>query len=171
MRQGDEILKENLSDCSIERRDIEEDKSLSATNSAISIFGRVPECSSTATVKKKRRSARRALNEAWHQREQIRTRVSATYTLNGIRALEDKTQAYNQCRDILAGHMAEKRLSKEDEKFYPSLAKQDLSRPKVKPPHIAIANFDEDGFYDLDTKQLWKSNDESEKADRDAVVH
>lgn len=112
---------------------------------------------SSAMQKKKRRVARKALNDAWHKREQVRARVSGTFTLDGIRALEETTQIYNQCRQLLAGNMATKQLSEEDETIYPFFAKRDLSKPKVRPESIEQSFPDEDDINGMQTDHPIKS--------------
>lgn len=81
---------ENERDVDDRNAAVAQDKELPSTSDV--------EADSGKTVKKRRRQARAALREAWQQREQVRVRVHATHTLDGMRAFEEATKAYNDKR-------------------------------------------------------------------------
>lgn len=85
---------------------------------------------SSHTVHKKRQSARSALAKAWQERDEIRKRQCATWTLDGARALDYATKSYNDKRHDLASLMASGQLREEDEKTFPYHSTADLSAPK-----------------------------------------
>jgi len=85
------------------------------------------------SCKKQRRQARADLTDAWREREDIRKRVAATWTLDGARALEGATAIYNATRTLLAQSMSNSELTEEDSRTFPQLGKADLSAPRVRP--------------------------------------
>jgi hypothetical protein len=91
---------------------------------------------STNTKKKERQAARKALNEAWIEREKIRVRVAGTWTLDGVRVLEEKSVDYNERRKELKMTYNDGQLTAEDAISFPYLGKGDISQPKVVPPGV-----------------------------------
>lgn len=92
---------------------------------AVGTGGSGPGKESNPTTKKKRRTARAALRDAWREREEIRKRVAGTWTLDGARSLEYATETYNNKRSELANTMADNELPEEDSKAFPFLSKTD----------------------------------------------
>ena len=84
-------------------------------------------------MKKRKRTVRRALVEAWWTREEARRRQAGIYTLDGARALEYHTKTYNDKRAELAKCMTTGELSEEDAKVFPHLSATELRAPRVRP--------------------------------------
>jgi hypothetical protein len=90
----------------------------------------------TNARKKERQAARKALNEAWIEREKVRVRVAGTWTLDGRRALEEKTMDYNERRKEMKLTYNDGQLPAEDAISFPYLGKGDIAQPKVVPPGV-----------------------------------
>ena len=85
------------------------------------------------SLKKKKRAIRKDLLEAWMVREDARTVLYGTWTLDGQKVFEDVTKAYNKKREELMECMASGELPEEDAKSYPYFSTKDRSAPKVRP--------------------------------------
>ncbi|KAK4545767.1 hypothetical protein LTR36_002721 [Oleoguttula mirabilis] len=84
-------------------------------------------------LKEKKQAARYALLAAWYEREAARKKVKGTFSLEGMRALEAATTAYNDKRSGLQHCMGNGVLNEQDAEHFPILSINDLAAPKQRP--------------------------------------
>ncbi|KAK5127001.1 hypothetical protein LTR85_008360 [Meristemomyces frigidus] len=84
-------------------------------------------------LKEKKRTARNALLAAWYEREAARKRVKGTFSLEGMKALEAATLAYNYKRMELQQWMGNGVMSGQDAECFPVLSVNDLATQKHRP--------------------------------------
>ncbi len=119
-----------------------EDANSSTTDSIVIPPDAVPPPSEVQASKKnkekqkQRKKARKALDEAWIEREKNRARVAGTFTLEDMAALVASTIEYKTLRDDLMSYYASGELPAEITDSYPSLAEHDLRAPKVTPSGV-----------------------------------
>lgn len=94
------------------------------------------EAGNTSATKRSRqeekKAARKALTEAWCDREEARKKMN-TFSLEKAINLRDVTGVYHERRDKLASLMASKKLNEEDEGAFPRFGEMELRAPTVKP--------------------------------------
>lgn len=84
-------------------------------------------------LKERKKLARNALLAAWYEREAARKKVKGTFSLEGMKALEAATIAYNCKRLELQGCMGNGVLNDQDIDCFPILSITDLAVPKHRP--------------------------------------
>ncbi|KXT14370.1 hypothetical protein AC579_2772 [Pseudocercospora musae] len=133
-----ELIKEEGDQASLSTggpvQDIEDDvPSTIATNGSIGILD-----GSKRQAKEQRRLARDNLKEAWLEREEARTKVLGTWSLDGMQQLEAATRSYHEARDALIIIMPSGNLNEEDCKCFPAFSTSALTAPKVRPSGMKV---------------------------------
>lgn len=74
--------------------------------------------------------------QAWREREKVRSRVQATWSLEGMQELERTTLVYNKSRSAWAACKQNGELGKSEARHHPVLFARELHAPKTHPPGI-----------------------------------